>query len=124
MKKVLTIIIVTFAVTLLPWLVMMKLSSSPGIGLLWGLLMFYIVDPAYSAAMGIYAGEEIRDRWYIPLLTSALIMTGFFIIFDREQGDFIIFALAYLAIGVIFMLASVLINKKLSSMWQIKHEIK
>ena len=118
MKKVLILIAATFAVTLLPWLAMTKLP--PGIGLLGGILMFYAVDPAYSAAVGIYAGKRVRNRWYMPLLTSALIMIGFFVLFDREQWSFISFALAYLAIGVIFMLASMLISKKYSSMWQIK----
>lgn len=95
---------------LLPWAAVTFVPGDAGMAVCF--LLFYGVNPIYSAAMGVFAGMKLRRRWCIPLLTSALILLGMQLLFAAGERAFLIYTAAYVIIGSVFMLISALINKK------------
>ncbi len=95
-------IIIWIAVTVavmfaLPFAVARLASECSGLALC--MILFFIVNPIYSAILGCYCGKDIRRMWNLPLVSSIAFLAGTWLFFDIKEVWFIIYASVYLIIG-------------------------
>lgn len=98
-------IIVMFA---LPFAVAGLASECSGMALC--MMLFFIVNPIYSAILGYRCGKDIKKMWNLPLVSALAFLAGTWIFFDIHELWFIVYATVYLAIGWIAMAISKHIN--------------
>ncbi|GFH98571.1 hypothetical protein IMSAGC004_00966 [Bacteroidaceae bacterium] len=63
------------------------------------MILFFIVNPIYSAILGFRCGRNIRQMWNLPLVSSIAFLVGTWLFFDIKEVWFIIYAAVYLIIG-------------------------
>ena len=98
-------IIVMFA---LPFAVAGLASECSGMALC--MMLFFIVNPIYSAILGYRCGKDIKKMWNLPLVSALAFLAGTWIFFDIHELWFIVYATVYLAIGWTAMAISKHIN--------------
>lgn len=98
-------IIVMFA---LPFAVAGLASECSGMALC--MMLFFIVNPIYSAILGYRCGKDIKKMWNLPLVSALAFLAGTWIFFDIQELWFIVYATVYLAIGWTAMAISKHIN--------------
>ena len=110
MKKLL---IWTFLSALLmiggPWLAL-KFSRMDAMGICF--ILFFAVNPLFSAVCGAFAGKNIRQLWALPLIISGLFLTGVWAFFEMGEPAFLIYAAGYWVLGSIVMLVSAFIVRR------------
>lgn len=94
----------------LPFAVARLASESSGMALC--MILFFIVNPIYSAILGFRCGKDIRRMWNLPLVSSIAFLAGTWIFFDIKEVWFIIYAAVYLIIGWTAMGISNYLNKR------------
>ena len=99
-------IIVMFA---LPFAVARLASECSGMALC--MMLFFIVNPIYSAILGYRCGKYIKKMWNLPLVSAVAFLAGTWIFFDIHELWFIVYAIAYLAISWTSMAISKYINR-------------
>jgi len=110
MKKLLGWIILTMLLMLgCPWLTV-KYAGSAGMAVC--LLLFFAVNPLFSAVCGAFAGKNIRQLWALPILTAGLFLAGTWMFFEPGETAFLLYGGCYLLIGIIAMLISVFLNHR------------
>ena len=98
-------ILVMFA---LPFAVATLASECSGMALC--MMLFFIVNPIYSAILGYRCGKDIKKMWNLPLVSALAFLAGTWIFFDIHELWFIVYATVYLAIGWTAMAISKHIN--------------
>lgn len=98
-------IIVMFA---LPFAVASLASECSGMALC--MMLFFIVNPIYSAILGYSCGKDIKKMWNLPLVSALAFLAGTWIFFDIHELWFIVYATVYLAISWTAMAISKHIN--------------
>lgn len=93
----------------LPFAVARLASECSGMALC--MLLFFIVNPIYSAILGYRCSKDIRSRWYLPLISSTAFLAGTWLFFDIKELWFIVYASVYLCIGWITMGIGSYLNK-------------
>ena len=78
-------------------------------------ILFFAVNPIFSAICGVTSGLDIKRLWSLPLITATLFLAGVWIFLDMGELDFLIYCAGYLAIGVAFMLPSAFIKARKQS---------
>ena len=108
MKKNLAVLAVIAAVMFgLPW---GAVTFAPGdAGMAVCFVLFFGVNVMASLFVGIFAGLHIKGRWYLPAVNAGMFLLGAWTVFDWGNPDFGGFAAAYLAIGIVAMLATVIV---------------
>lgn len=97
-RIIITWIAVTVAVMFaLPFAVARLAPECSGMALC--MILFFIVNPVYSAILGFRCGRNIRQMWNLPLVSSIAFLAGTWLFFDIREVWFIIYALVYLIIG-------------------------
>lgn len=97
-KIIITWITATVAVMFaLPFVVARFASECSGMALC--MILFFIVNPVYSAILGFRCGSDIRRMWNLPLVASIAFLAGTWLFFDIKEVWFIIYASVYLIIG-------------------------
>lgn len=96
------IIIIWIAVTVavmfvFPFAVARLASEYSGMALC--MILFFIVNPIYSAILGFRCGSNIRQMWNLPLVSSIAFLAGTWLFFDIKEVWFIIYASTYLITG-------------------------
>lgn len=81
----------------LPFAVARLASECSGMALC--IILFFIVNPIYSAILGFRCGRDVRQMWTLPLISSISFFAGTWLFFDIREVWFIIYAATYLAIG-------------------------
>lgn len=81
----------------LPFAVVRLASECSGMALC--MILFFIVNPIYSAILGFRCGRDVRQMWTLPLISSISFLAGTWLFFDIREVWFIIYATTYLAIG-------------------------
>ena len=110
-RIIITWIAVTVAVMFaLPFAVARLASECSGMALC--MILFFIVNPIYSAILGFRCGRIIRRMWNQPLVSSIVFLAGSWLFFDIMEVWFIIYALVYLTIGWTAMGISKYLNKR------------
>lgn len=109
------VIIIWLAVTIavmfaLPFGVAKLASECLGMALC--MLLFFIVNPLYSAILGYRCGSNVRLMWNLPLVSSVAFLAGARLFFDIREVWFIIYATVYLIIGWTAMGISRYLNNK------------
>lgn len=94
-------VVVMFA---LPFAVARLASECSGMALC--LILFFIVNPIYSAILGFRCGRDIRRMWNLPLVSSIAFLAGTWLFFDIKEVWIIIYAAVYLIIGWTAMVIS------------------
>lgn len=89
---------VTLAVMLfLPFAVAKLASECAGMALC--MMVFFIVNPLYSAVLGFVCGKNIREMWWQPLVAAVAFLAGVWAFYDMGEMWFIAYAAVYLVIG-------------------------
>ena len=110
-RIIITWIAVTVAVMFaLPFGIARLESERSGMALC--MILFFIVNPIYSAILGFRCGRNIRRMWNLPLVSSIVFLAGTWLFFDIKEVWFIIYALVYLTIGWTAMGISKYLNKR------------
>ena len=74
------------------------------------MMLFFIVNPIYSAILGYRCGKDIKKMWNLPLVSAVAFLAGTWIFFNIHELWFIVYATVYLAIGWTAMAISKHIN--------------
>lgn len=104
----LTVTIVVMFV--LPFAIARLASECSGMALC--MILFFIVNPIYSAILGFRCGRNIRRMWNLPLVSSIAFLAGMWLFFDIKEVWFIIYASVYMIIGWMAMGISNYLNKR------------
>ena len=112
MKKNIILWLAVSAVVMLafPWLAVTFVKGDAGMAVCF--LLFYAVNPLYSVLIGAFAGKDVKHLWSFPIVSAALFLIGTWIFFDMGETAFILYAVAYLVLGIVAMLISMFIRKK------------
>lgn len=101
-RIIITWIAVSVAVMFaLPFAVAALASECSGMALC--MILFFIVNPVYSAILGYRCGKDIKKMWSLPLVAAIAFLAGTWIFFDIHELWFIVYATVYLAIGYLAM---------------------
>lgn len=79
------------------------------------MILFFIVNPIYSAVLGYRCGSNVRLMWNLPLVSSVAFLAGTLLFFDIREVWFIIYATVYLIIGWTAMGISRYLNNRTKS---------
>lgn len=74
-------------------------------GMLLCMLLFLVVNPTYFIVLGVLSGRNLKAFWFLPVIASFVFFLGAWLLFDNIS-DFVYYAVMYLGIGVVAMLAA------------------
>lgn len=95
---------------ILPWLTIDYAESDDYKNILF--LLFFVINPLYSAVVGIFSGRNLLDLWAIPNITALLFLLGSWIFFDRDKSNaYLIYSGIYMLISLLCMLVTIYIRK-------------
>ena len=109
-KSVLWILLSAFIMIALPFLAVKAVSGTASMAI--SFILFFAVNPVYSALAGFFAGKQVKTFWWNPLLHALLFVCGAWLFFDLGESAFFIYASIYLALGLIAMIITALVIKK------------
>ncbi len=110
MKKYLIWTAVSALVMLgLPWAAVTFVRGDAGMAVC--LLLFFAVDPVWSAAVGAAAGNEPARLWSLPVLSAALFLAGTWLVFTMGEPAFLLYAAVYLILGLAAMAVSAAVRR-------------
>lgn len=111
-KKAITMwLAITIAVMLLlPFAVVRLASECSGMALC--MILFFIINPMYSAILGYRCGKDVRRMWNLPLVSAIAFLAGTWIFFDIHELWFIAYAVVYLIIGYVALFISKYLNRR------------
>lgn len=75
-------------------------------GWLYALFFFYALNPLYVIVSSIYAGNNIKELWMLPLIIALLFLSGTWMFFDPGEIAFVFYAVVYFVLGMLSMLIS------------------
>ena len=112
MKKdfILWLAISAVVILALPWLAVTFVKGDAGMAVC--LLLFFAINPIYFVAIGVFAGKDVKHLWSLPVTSAVLFLIGTWIFFDMGEMAFVLYAVVYLALGIVTMLISMIIRKK------------
>lgn len=110
-KNIIFWLAVTAAIMLaLPWLAVTLVKGDAGMAVCF--LLFFALNPIYSVAIGVFAGKDVKHLWSLPVISAVLFLIGTWIFFDMGEMAFVLYAVVYLVLGIVTMLISMIIRKK------------
>lgn len=74
-------------------------------------MLFFAINPVYSAICGVAAGTDMKHLWFLPVMNAVLFLAGTWLIFTMGEPAFAWYAIYYLIIGLAAMLLSAFIKK-------------
>lgn len=92
-----------------PWLAV-ELAGSAGMAVCF--ILFFAINPIFSAVCGVFAGEDIKRLWSLPIIAAGLFLVGVWMFFEMGETAFLLYCGCYLMIGIIAMLISAFVNKR------------
>ena len=75
-------------------------------------LLFFIVNPLFSAVCGVFAGRDTKHLWLLPITISGLFLMGVWMFFEIGEPAFLMYAGCYLVIGSVSMAISHFVSKR------------
>ena len=109
MKKIVFSILAIFFVMLaLPFLTVITIRSDAGFAIT--VILFFIVNPLFTAGLGVFSGFNLRKGWFLPILSSIVFLLSHWLIFSIDVA-FLLYSSVYLAIGLVAMLVTYLIRR-------------
>lgn len=110
-KNIAALILIAAVMFLLPGATVAFAPHDAGMAICF--VLFFGVNFMCSLYVGIFAGMAIRQRWYLPIVNAAAFLLGVWTVFDWGNPDFYGFATAYLAVGVLTMLITVVVARNI-----------
>ena len=107
-RSIIILALIVFFMLILPLITIHTVKADAG--MLVTLLLFFVVHPAVSIAVGILAGKDMKFFWPAPAVVAALFWL--FSTFTYETAFPVVYSAAYLVIGTIAMLITWAINRK------------
>ncbi len=102
MKKLTIWLILTIILMIIVPLFAVIFAESAG--MMISIMLFFVVNPLFSALGGIVAGTDVKSLWMVPLATAMLFVLGAWLFFGMGETIFVIYGGVYLAIGLVTML--------------------
>ncbi len=96
-----------FLMLLLPWLTVTFITNDAR--MITTILLFLVVNPAYSIIAGVFAGKNIQDFWWLPVISALLFLTGAWMFLEAGELSFIAYAFVYGVLGIAAMLISAIL---------------
>ena len=93
-----------------PWLAV-TFAGDAGMAICF--ILFFGVNPLFSAVSGAAAGGDIKQLWSLPVITAGLFLLGTWIFFELGEPAFFLYSGVYLAIGFVAMLLSKFIRSRI-----------
>ena len=110
MKKTVCWIVAAAALMLgAPWLAV-KFAGMNAMAICF--LLFYVANPLFFIACGLYAGTDVRRLWALPLLAAALFLAGAWSFFEAGEPAFWLYAGCYLPLGLVPMAVRALLRRR------------
>ncbi len=109
-KMVLGLAASVFIMFILPWLTVTLVKGDGGMAACF--LLFFAINPVYAIILGALAGREVKTLWSLPVMTAVFFLAGTWVLFDRGETAFILYAAAYLVLGLAVMLTVAFLRKK------------
>ena len=112
MKKNLAALAAVFIVMFgFPWA---SVTFAPGdAGMAICFVLFFGVNTTVSMFVGIFAGLQVKQRWFLPFVNAAMFLLGAWTVFDWGNPDFNGFAIAYLAIALVACLTTIVVVRNI-----------
>jgi hypothetical protein len=112
MKKSIILWMAASAVVMLalPWIAVTFVKGDAGMAACF--VLFFALNPLYSVILGVFAGKDVKHLWSLPIVSAALFLIGTWIFFDMGEMAFVLYAVVYLVLGIVSMLISMIIRKK------------
>ena len=109
-RSIIIVALIVFFMLILPLITIHTVKADAG--MLVTLLLFFVVHPAVSIAVGILAGKDTKFFWPAPAVVAALFWV--FSTFTYETAFPIVYSAAYLVISTISMLIVRLVTRKVN----------
>ena len=110
MKKLITWTILAILLMIgCPWF-SVEFAGSAGMAICF--VLFFAINPMFSAFCGVSAGKDIKRLWSLPIITAVLFLVGVWLFFEMGEPAFLLYCGSYLIIGMIAMSISAFVNKK------------
>lgn len=109
-KYILWTLLAALVMLVCPWL-LVKFAGS--YGMISVFILFFAVNPLFSLLCGVYAGQDIRRLWALPLLPAAFFLIGTMLLFAFGEQTFLLYAAAYLVLATLAMAITALARKLL-----------
>lgn len=90
-------------------LIAVPLSSYAGFGIC--IISFFLTNPILAVGVGVFAGFDLKNRWYAALFTGVIFTAGAWIILAFDTA-FLFYSVIYLAFSFISMFVTSLIVKR------------
>lgn len=76
------------------------------------LVLVFLVAPLFSVVIGISSGKDIKKKWFLPIVSTTFLLVSLLLFWEYGIKYFAPYAMVYLAIGLIAMIVSALIQKR------------
>lgn len=104
MKKLICIIIATLILMLgCPWLAV-TFAGTAGMAVCF--VLFFAINPLFSAFCGVFAGKNIKKLWMLPIFNAGMFLVGTWLFFEMGEPAFWLYSGIYLIIGIFSMLVT------------------
>ena len=94
---------------LLPWLLISLIPADAGMMAI--MLLLFILYPLYFIATGIFAAQDLKKRFVLPIISAGLFSCGAWFFFQMYASALFVYAGIYLVLAVGAMLISAQINR-------------
>lgn len=113
MKKEYFLIFVPAVIVMLlfPWAAVTFVKKEAG--MLISILLLYVIYPIYFIGAGIFCGRDIKKKWWCLIISATVFMLGAWIFLNMDVVGIILYIAIYVAVGLISMFISAIINKKI-----------
>lgn len=68
------------------------------------LFLFFVLDPMCVLYTGIFAGGNLRRRWFLPFLSIGIFAIGAWRLLAMDTAGLCLYGTVYLVVGVVAML--------------------
>jgi len=94
-----------------PWAAVTFADHDAGMAIMFVLL--FGLNSMESMFVGIWSGLAVKQRFYLPFVNAAAFLLGVWTVFDWGNPDFQGYAVAYLAIALVAMLATIIVVRNI-----------
>lgn len=70
------------------------------------LLLFFVINPIFSAICGFFAGKHLKQLWKLPFMVAGVFLAGAWCFLEMGEQAFLLYSGCYLVIGIVAMLCS------------------
>ena len=88
------------------------LVVDPDAAMLMCMCIFFLLAPFCALYSGFFAGQDMRRRWWMPVVAVAFFVTGSYSLLSMDVEGMWIYGGIYLVIGLVTMFVSATIRRK------------